>query len=105
MSPRIVGRGKGSPAGSGGGALRSGSVEGTFSLVPALPGWRALFADGDGVETGRSRVIAWASHQHEGSTRIVGIIADPNDPKSLVPADTVVDEDGGSLQRYGFVDS
>jgi hypothetical protein len=33
----------------------------------------------------------------------VGIVADPNDPKSLVSADTVTDEDGGSLQRYGFV--
>ena len=80
-------------------------MEGTFSLVPAESGWRALFADADGVETGRSRVIAWASHELAGETRIVGIIADPNDPKALVPADGVVDEDGGSLSRYGFIGS
>lgn len=73
------------------------------SLISAEPGWRALFADEDEVETGRSRVIAWASQERDGVTRIVGIIADPNDPKSLVPADSVVDEDGGSLSRYGFV--
>lgn len=78
-------------------------MEGTFSLIPAESGWRALFADGEGNETGRSRVIAWASHERAGETRIVGIITDPNDPKLLVPADGVVDEDGGSLSRYGFV--
>ena len=78
-------------------------MEGTFSLIPAESGWRALFADADGIETGRSRVIAWAAHERAGETRIVGIIADPNDPKTLVPADGVVDEDGGSLSRYGFI--
>jgi len=80
-------------------------MEGTFSLIPAESGWRALFADADGNETGRSRVIAWASQEGSGETRIVGIITDPNDPKVLVPADVVVDEDGGSLSRYGFVSS
>lgn len=80
-------------------------MAGTFSsLVSAEAGWRALFADGNDVETGRSRVIAWASRVADGSTEIVGIIADPNDPKSLVAADTVTDEDGGSLQRYGFIE-
>ena len=86
-------------------AIRSGQMEGVSSLVSAEPGWRALFADDDGVETGRSRVIAWAWQEREGVARMVGIIADPNDPKSLVPADTVIDEDGGSLTRYGFVGS
>ena len=50
-------------------------------------------------------MIAWASLGQDGATRIVGIIADPNDPKSLVAADSVQDEDGGSLQRYGFTGS
>ena len=74
------------------------------SLIPAESGWRALFASADGVETGRSRVIAWAAQERDGVTQLVGIIADPNNPRSLVPADGVVDEDGGSLVRYGFVD-
>ena len=74
------------------------------SLISADAGWRALFAGPDGVETGRSRVIAWAAQERDGVTQLVGIIADPTDPKSLVPADGVVDEDGGSLVRYGFVD-
>ena len=64
-----------------------------------------MFADTEGVETGRSRVIAWAAQERDGVTRVVGIIADPNDPKRLVPADTVTDEDGGSLSRYGFTGS
>jgi hypothetical protein len=81
-------------------------VDGTFSaLVSAEPGWRALYADSDGIETGRSRVIAWATLERDGSTEIVGIIADPNDPKLLVAADSVTDEDNGSLQRYGFTGS
>ncbi len=73
------------------------------SLISAEPGWRALFADDDGLETGRSRIVAWATIEREGTTAVVGLIADPNDPKSLVPADSVVDDDGGSLQRYGYV--
>lgn len=74
------------------------------SLVSAESGWRALFADPDGLETGRSRVIAWAAvDDASGGSRLVGIIADPNDPKNLVPADEATDEDGGSLERYGFV--
>ena len=75
------------------------------AFVSAESGWRALFADANGAETGRSRVIAWAAEETDGATRLVGIIADPNDPKSLVPADRVVDADGGSLVRYGFVAS
>ena len=86
--------------------VRSGVVDEKFSaLVSVEAGWRALFADSDGAETGRSRVIAWASLEREGATMIVGIIADPNDPKSLVAADSVQDEDGGSLQRYGYTGS
>ena len=50
-------------------------------------------------------MIAWAAQEKDGVTRVVGIIADPSDPKSLVAADSVVDQDGGSLQRYGYVES
>ena len=72
-------------------------------MISAEAGWRALF-EADGLETGRSRVIGWASVVTDGAARIVGIIADPNDPRRLVPADEVVDDEGGSLVRYGFVD-
>jgi hypothetical protein len=71
--------------------------------VSAEAGWRALFADADGVETGRSRIVAWATIEDATGARVVGLIADPNDPRKLSPADEVTDEDGGSLQRYGFV--
>jgi hypothetical protein len=73
-------------------------------IVSAEPGWRALFATPDGTSTGRSRVIAWALVDESGETRLVGMIADPTDPKRIVSADAVVDQDGGSLQRYGFVE-
>ncbi len=80
-------------------------MAGFSSIVSAEPGWRALFANGEGIETGRSRVIAWATIEtQEGTSSVVGIIADPNDPRQLVPADTITDADGGALQRYGFVD-
>jgi hypothetical protein len=81
-----------------------GDVSGFAALVAAEAGWRALFATVDGGETGRSRIIAWASVERDGTSEIVGIIADPNDPKRLVAADTVTDEDGGMLFRYGFID-
>jgi hypothetical protein len=75
-----------------------------LSLVPAESGWRAIFADSGGAGTGRSRVVAWAILDDEAGQRIVGIIADPSDPRRLVAADSVTDEDGGALQRYGFVE-
>ena len=86
------------------GSTTIGDVSGFAALVAAEAGWRALFATADGTETGRSRIIAWASVERDGTGEIVGIIADPNDPKSLVAADTVTDEDGGTLFRYGFID-
>ena len=77
---------------------------GNSALVAAEAGWRALFATEDGAETGRSRIIAWASVESGGTTEIVGIIADPNNPKKLIRADSVTDEDGGTLLRYGFIE-
>jgi hypothetical protein len=79
-------------------------IEGNVSLISAEPGWRALFANADGASTGRSRLIGWAVQEKDGVTRIIGVIADPNDPKSLVAADSVADEHGGSLQRYGYIE-
>ena len=75
-------------------------MESFAAVISAEPGWRALFADETGLETGRSRVIAWGAI----GGRLVGIIADPNDPKSLVSAEGVTDSDGGSLLRYGYVE-
>ena len=74
------------------------------ALISAEPGWRALFGTADGVETGRSRIIAWVSIESSEEARIVGVIADPNDPKRLVTADTITDDEGGTLVRYGFVE-
>jgi hypothetical protein len=73
-------------------------------MISAEAGWRALF-ESEGLETGRSRVIGWASIDTDGASRLVGIIVDPNDPRQLVPADEVVDDEGGSLARYGFIGS
>ena len=73
-------------------------------MISAEAGWRALF-ESDGLETGRSRVVGWASIDIDGASRLVGIIVDPNDPRKLVPADEVVDDEGGSLARYGFIGS
>ena len=77
---------------------------GFTTLVASEPGWRALFGTADGVETGRSRIVAWASVERDGTSEVVGVIVDPNDPKRLTAADTVTDEDGGTLFRYGYIE-
>jgi hypothetical protein len=72
-------------------------------MIAAEPGWKALFHDDDGDEVGRSRVIGWGSFRRGNSTKIVGIIVDPNDPTQLIPATEASDPYGGEFSRYGFV--
>ena len=54
--------------------LQIGAVSGFAALVAAEAGWRALFATVDGTETGRSRIIAWASVERDGATEMVRTI-------------------------------
>jgi hypothetical protein len=72
-------------------------------MVPAEPGWRALYAK-DGVEVGRSRVIAWAALAVGSSHEVVGLVVDPRNPRTLVPAAEAVASEGEELLRYGFAE-
>ena len=69
------------------------------SLIPAEPGWKALYGT-DGLEESRSRIVAWGIV--EGDHQIVGIVVDPSDRTRLIAASEVVDPDGSTLIGYGY---
>ena len=73
-------------------------------LVPAEPGWRALFGV-EGEEVGRSRIVAWALVEEQGREEIVGLVVDLEDPTRIRAAPDVVDVEGHRLLRYGFVET
>jgi hypothetical protein len=69
-------------------------------LVPAEPGWKAVFKEPDGSET-LSRILGWAALGDDGD--LVGVIVDPGEPSQIVPAVGAVSPDGGSFSRYRFM--
>jgi hypothetical protein len=75
-----------------------------IQIIPADPGWRALFG-ADGEEFGRSRVVAWGLLATEGRDEVVGLIVHPSTPTQIVAASDVVDDEGGRLLRYAFVEA
>jgi len=75
-----------------------------IQIVPAEPGWRALFGLNED-EFVRSRVVAWALTEASGAQEIVGLIVDPSLPTRIIPVSEAVDPDGGTFMRYGFVES
>lgn len=73
-------------------------------IVPAEPGWRAIFGEEPG-ETARSRIVGWGVLAEEDGERVVGLIVDPQHPARVVPATEAVSPDAGPFTRYGFVGS
>ena len=67
-------------------------------LVPAEPGWKAMFMEADGQES-QSRILGWAV----GGDDVFGVIVDPSDPARIVPAPEAVPPGGGEFSRYRFV--
>jgi hypothetical protein len=73
------------------------------SLVPAEPGWRAVYGAEFAEDRELARVVAWALvESDEGERRIVGMVIDPNDPTRVVPAPEAASPVAGFFERYGF---
>jgi hypothetical protein len=69
-------------------------------LVPAEPGWKAVFSEHDGGES-QSRILGWAVL--EGGDDVVGVIVDPTVPSQVIIASDAVSPEGGTFSRYRFV--
>ena len=71
-------------------------------LIPAETGWKAVFAEPDGVES-ISRILGWAVRQGDDGGELVGLIVDPGQPSQIVAAVEASSPDGGTFSRYRFV--
>jgi len=83
----------------------AGTVPGKIvELVPADPGWRAVFGgQEEWQETELFRVIAWALvEDDDGDRQVVGMIVDPVSSSSIVPAPNAVSPTSGEFLRYGY---
>ena len=69
-------------------------------LTSAEPGWRAVFREPDGAES-QSRILGWAVLGDGGE--LVGVVVDPAEPSSIVPAPNATSPAGGTFVRYRFV--
>ena len=74
-------------------------------LVPAEPGWKAVFEEADGSES-QSRILAWAvTDGGDGAdeTGMVGVIVDPAAPSRIVRAPDAAPPSGAAFNRYRYV--
>lgn len=73
-------------------------------LVPAEPGWKAVFKEPDGGES-LSRILVWAAigGQDGDGNDLVGFIVDPGEPSQIVSAVTATSPGGGGFTRYRYV--
>jgi hypothetical protein len=75
------------------------------SLVPAEPGWRAIYLDDVVGEESRelTRIVAWALVEDEdGEQEVIGLVVDATDPTRIVPAADGASLNAPRLDRYGF---
>ena len=71
-------------------------------LVPAEPGWKAVFKEPDGGES-LSRILCWASIASEDEPELVGMIVDPGEPSRIVSAAEALSPGGGGFVRYRYL--
>jgi hypothetical protein len=73
-------------------------------LVPAEPGWKAVFKEPDGGES-LSRILAWAVAEGdaEAGAALFGVIVDPAEPTRIVNAADAAPPSGGEFSRYRYV--
>jgi hypothetical protein len=73
-------------------------------LVPAEPGWKAVFQEPDGSES-VSRILGWAVADDDGGgeSEVFGVIVDPAAPSRIVKAVDAVPPSGGEFSRYRYV--
>jgi hypothetical protein len=76
------------------------------SLVPAEPGWRAIYLGEDDEDRELTRVVAWALVEEEdGAQAVVGMVIDWADPTRIVAAPDGASENAPEFDRYGFKES
>ena len=71
-------------------------------LVPAEPGWKAVFKEPDGSES-LSRIVGWSVTGDGDDAEVVGVIVDPNEPGRIIAVSGADSPGGGSFSRYRFV--
>jgi hypothetical protein len=74
------------------------------TIISADSGWRAIYGgQGGSEESGLSRVVAWALVEDSaGDRKVVGLVVDPQDRSSIVPATGTESTQAGMLTGYGF---
>lgn len=74
-----------------------------ISLVPAEPGWRALYSGEYEEDRESARVVAWALVESpDGTQDVVGMVVAPDEPTKIVPAPEGVSAIAPEFDRYGF---
>ena len=74
-------------------------------LVPAEPGWRALYRGEYPEDAQTARVVAWALvATPAGETELVGLVVAADDPTRIVPAPDGASAVATEFERYGFRD-
>jgi hypothetical protein len=71
-------------------------------LVPAEPGWKAVFKEPDGSES-LSRIVGWSVAGDGDDAEVVGVIVDPSEPGRIIAVTGAGSPGGGSFSRYRFV--
>jgi hypothetical protein len=73
------------------------------SLVPAEPGWRAIYLGDDDEERELTRIVAWALVEADDGARVmIGMVIDSTDPTRIVAAPDGASETAHRFDRYGF---
>jgi hypothetical protein len=73
------------------------------SLVPAEPGWRALYRGEYAEDAESARVVAWALVESaDGAQALVGLVVAPDEPTKIVAAPDGASAVAPEFDRYGF---
>jgi hypothetical protein len=73
------------------------------SLVPAEPGWLALYRGEYEEDAESARVVAWALVESGDGTRaLVGMVVAPDEPTKIVAAPEGASALAPEFDRYGF---
>jgi hypothetical protein len=87
-----------------GSALPAGGTgEKIVTVITADSGWRAIYGNQGGEDSGLSRVVAWALVENDaGERQVVGMVVDPQDRSSIVTATGTESAQAGTLTGYGY---
>ena len=73
------------------------------SLVPAEPGWHALYRGEYEEDSESARVVAWALVESaDGDQDVVGMVVASDEPNRILPAREGASAIAPEFDRYGF---